>query len=734
MKIDRRSFLGLVLGGAAGTALTPLPLKLTDDLSIWTQSFRYLPNEVPVPPDGAVSCQTSVCTLCPGGCGISVRKIEGRAVKIEGRSEYPVNNGGICTLGLAGLQLLYGPWRVKTPFKKKDGRFEKITWDQALTEIGQRLNELRHNGQSRMVAGFAGSGNNTTGRLLQRFLTVFGSPNFVTSPTVEDSLSLAAGRMLGTQATPGFDLENSTYILSFAAGLLDGWGAPVRMFRANSSWKDNGAILVQVEARLSNTAAKADRWIPINPGTEAVLALGLAHIIVREGLYAAGLETDSQAFGDFQQLLNDRYTPGQVAKQTGVDEPKIEKLARDFAAASRPVAVCGRGSGRDPVGGLEAMAVLALNKLTGGINRSGGLQLAAVPDYIKWPAPELDEVAAKELAGPRLDGAGTVEYVDARSMPHRLAQVVNSNAQSPVQALFVSDANPVFTMHDAETVKKAFEKIPLVVSLSAYMDETAALADYVLPAHTYLERHEDVLTTAGLRKPLIGLVRPVVKPVFDTMHPGDVIIALAKHMGGVMAEAFVWKNYDDCLEQTLAESWQALSSQGYLQESPLNAVMKEVTPAVRIDFSALVSAAGKKEVDIRRDGTWPLTLIPYDAMQISGGHIGTPPFVLKTVSDTILKKKDVFIEVNPVTARRHNLSEGGSAMLETPAGKARVRVHVTEGIVPDVIAMPRGLGHSAYDDYLAGKGVNINTLVAPVADPVSGLDVAWGVKAKLTKV
>jgi anaerobic selenocysteine-containing dehydrogenase len=289
MKIDRRSFLSLAAGVAAGTALTPLPLKLTDDLSIWTQSFRYLPNEVPVPPDGAVSIETSVCTLCPGGCGISVRKIENRAVKIEGRQGYPVNDGGLCALGLAGLQLLYGPWRVQTPLKKKDGGFKKISWEQALKEIGDRLNEMRNNGKPHTVAGIATTGHNTTGKLLGRFLTVFGSPHFFTVPAVEDSLALAAGSMMGASGVPAFDFENSTYILSFGSGLLDGWGAPVRMFRAHSRWQEDGATLVQVEARLSNTAAKAHAWVPVNPGTEAALALGLAHIIVRDGLHAPGL-------------------------------------------------------------------------------------------------------------------------------------------------------------------------------------------------------------------------------------------------------------------------------------------------------------------------------------------------------------------------------------------------------------------------------------------------------------
>jgi len=695
MKIDRRSFLSLVIGGAAGTALTPLPLKLTDDLSIWTQRFRYMPNEVPVPLDGAVSHETSVCALCPGGCGISVRKIDNRAVKIEGRKDCPVNEGGICTLGLAGLQLLYGPWRVKTPLKKNNGQFEQIGWDQALSEISDRLNELKNSGNPQAVAGIARTGNNTTGQLLKRLLTVLGSPNFFTPSSSQDC----------------------TYILSFGSGLLEGWGSPVRMFQTHSRWKDNGTTLVQVEARLSNTAAKADTWVPIKPGTEGALAMGLAHIILRDGLHAAGIEGNSTSFDEFRRMLKKNYPPNAVAHQTGVDEPTLEKLARNFAGSSRPLAVCGRGAGQDPNGDFEAMAVMALNALVGAVNRSGGICLAALPDYINWPTPESSAAENKEPA----------------VSPHQLIQLINGNPQSPVQALFVSDVNPLFTLHDTKAVQDAFDKIPLIVALSAYMDETAARADYVLPVHTYLERYEDIPVTAGLKKPLVGLTRPVVNPVFDTRHPGDVIIHLAKSLDGAMKAAFPWENHEACLKQTLAENWEILSSQGYLSKS--TSEIEALTRAGKIDFSALIASAGNQEqTPAGQEETWPLTLIPYDSTRISGGHIGTPPFVLKTVSDKILKKAEVFVEINPVTARRHNLANGRPAILETPTGKARVMVNVTEEIVPDVIALPKGLGHFAYDAYLAGKGVNVNALIGPEEDPVSGLDVAWGVKAKLTQV
>ncbi len=136
MKIDRRSFLSLGIGVAAGTALSPLPWKLTDDLSIWTQNWPW----TPVPETGENSYVNSVCTLCPGGCGISVRKVDERGVKNEGMKGHPVNQGGICALGLSGLQLLYGPTRIKTPLirvgKRGEGQWEKISWEQAISETG----------------------------------------------------------------------------------------------------------------------------------------------------------------------------------------------------------------------------------------------------------------------------------------------------------------------------------------------------------------------------------------------------------------------------------------------------------------------------------------------------------------------------------------------------------------------------------------------------------------------
>nr|MBL0731553.1 molybdopterin-dependent oxidoreductase [Desulfobacterales bacterium] len=285
MKIDRRSFLSLIVGGAAGTALSPLPWKMMDDSAIWTQNWPW----TPVPEVGEVTTVNSVCSLCAGGCGISVKKVDNRVVKIEGNSNSPVNNGGICSLGLAGPQLLYGQTRIKTPMKRVgkrgENKWEKISWDEALKAVTEKLDYLRLKGEASTVGAILGREKGTIHGLFEKFLTAYGSANLMHLPSMSDAYNLSTHFMNGVQGLTGFDLENSSFILSLGSGLLDGWGSPVRMFKANSIWKENKTMVVQVEPRLSNTAAKADKWLPIKPGTEAAMALGCANVIINESLF-----------------------------------------------------------------------------------------------------------------------------------------------------------------------------------------------------------------------------------------------------------------------------------------------------------------------------------------------------------------------------------------------------------------------------------------------------------------
>jgi anaerobic selenocysteine-containing dehydrogenase len=736
MKIDRRSFLSFLVGGAAGTALSPLPWKLTDDISIWTQMWPW----VPIPEEGEVSTVASACTLCPGGCGISVRKVDDRVVKIEGLAGHPINNGGLCTLGLAGAQLLYGPQRVKAPMKNVGGRLVEISWEEALADISARLKELRESGQPHRVGCIAGTDRGTVPELLNRFLTVYGSPQFFRVPSIHDTYELTLYLMQGVRASAGFDFANADFVLSFGSGLLDGWGAPVNIFQAHSRWCERGGKLVQIEPRQSRTAAKADRWIPINPGTEGVLALGLAGVIIQESLYDADfVDRQSSGFDAWRILVLDNYDMESTANITGVDPSTIAQLAREFAGARKPLAVCGRGKGQRPGSLKEVMAVHALNALVGGIGRQGGVSAVPEPDYIDWPEPEMDAVAAAGMQQERVDQAGSSQYPHARYLLNRLPEAVNSSAESPLQVLFVSDANPCYSLPNSKAFVDAFKKIPMVVSFSSYLGETAELADFILPSPSYLEQYEDRPIAAGYPLPIINLTRPVIEPLFNTRSVGDVVIELARSLGGTVAAAFPWEDYPSCLKETLGDKWTVLTEKGYWTDEKYGSGRQPTifeTKSSRFEFTNVEIDAMTRFAPVEPEGdkaAYPLVLVPCDTMRLWNGYIGDPPFVIKIVPDTVLKNNDALVEVNPATARQLNLQDGQIAKLATPRGTARVRVHLFEGIMPGLVGLPTGLGHTAYGKFLAGKGANVNALIGSIEDTATGYDAVWGIRAQLDK-
>lgn len=734
MKIDRRCFLSLGIGGAAGLALSPIPWKLADDSAIWSQMWPW----TPVPADGEATYVKSACALCPGGCGISVRKIDNRAVKIEGMEGHPVNEGGICLLGLSGLQLLYGPTRVKTPLKRAgergEGKWVKITWEEAISEVAKKLGDLRENGESSSVACISGADRGSVAALFKRFLSAYGSPNFMRMPSVMDSYELALSLSFGLAAQQGFDFEKADFILSFGSGIIEGWGSPVRMIRAKSAWREAGVKIVQIEPRLSNTAAKSDKWIPVNPGTEYALALGLAGVIIAKSLYRSDFVNGNASFDKFAGLVTSAYTPDAVEKITGVKKDVIEALAEDFAKAAKPVAICGRGQGKTQSSLGELMAVQALNALVGNINKEGGIFAFPEPGYLAWPDYVPDDIAAAGMKKERADGAGSGNFAYAKNLTGLFAEKIKSG-KAAVNLLFVLESNPLYSLPDTNTVKEALKKIPFIVSFSSFMDETAANSDIILPNHVYLERYEDIYTAAGLSKPVVGFSKPVVSPQFNTKHAGDAILLIAKEIGSPVADSFPWDSYDACLKDILGDKWDKLNKEGFLTDIA-SSIPGLKTSSGKFEFAggfidlAAVFAPVKAEGDPK---SYPLLLIPYDSMRIASGYIGDPPFAVKTVEDTVLKGKDAFVEVNPATAKAGGFSEGSYAVLKTPKGSARVKVHLFDGIMPGLVAMPRGLGHTAYDNYLAGKGTNVNELIGTAEDPASGLDAAWGIRANLIK-
>ena len=821
IELNRRNFIKLLVGGAVGMNLTPLPWKLTDDLAIWTQNWPW----VPVPPVGEFLHEKSVCTLCPGGCGIQVRKVDTRAVKIEGRTDYPVNPGGICPIGAGGLQLLYnenirftGPMKRVGPRGK--GEFVGISWNEALTILADRISGLRKKGIPEALAAIDGNPfRSTMSLMVKRLLDAIGSPNYVRIPTVEDSYTMANMLMQGNDGPISYDLENADYVLSFGAGLLEGWGAPGRVLNAWGFWREDllkrKARVVQVESRASNTASKADQWVAARPGTEAALALGLAHVMVKESLYdpefinnySFGFDDWPSANGKkhmgFKTMVLKKYSPSQVAEITGVSSQEIVSLAKDFAKAKAPIALLGKGKGSLNGSLYEFMAVHSLNALVGNINNPGGVLIHDPLPLTKLPEVEPDDVAHAGLKRPRLDQAGSEKYPFSDTLINNLSDAIKGSSKAPLDMLLFFSSNPVFTIPDGGSFKSALQQVPFIVSFSPYRDETAYMADLILPDHHYLEKMDDVVWPAGLQYPLYGLTRPVVEPVYNTRNSGDVIIQLAKGIGKSVESAFPWKRYEDVLKarvkglydsgtglvrynndvpawkrmrdggkvspdyKSFDDMWKKIKSGGLwyrpvhtyknwdrifrtpsgnfeffssqieltvsklAKESSEEAVLKNMELAVRGDEVFMPHYEPLKSESYKQD--YPLRMVPYEMINLSSGWLPSPPYLNKTLFDHQLLKNESFAEINPKTAAEYNLKQGDRVTIESPKGKVHVRVSLFEGAMPGIVYLPLGLGHTAYDDFLRGKGVNPNHIIFPGKDPLSGHPVWWNTPVRLKK-
>jgi anaerobic selenocysteine-containing dehydrogenase len=808
LSVNRRNFIKFVIGGAVGTGLSPLPWKLIDDTAIFTQNLPW----VPVPEKGKFTKVRSHCTLCPGACGIEVRKVGDRAVKIEGRTDHPVNQGGICPLGMGGLQLLYNEnIRCKSPLKRVGargtGEFEPVSWDEALRTLTHHILELRSNGKSGSIAAIDGyNSGSTVSLLIKRFMKAIGSNNYMRLPSTEEDMAAVSKIMYGTDTPVAYDLENSDFILSFGCGLLEGWGAPGRTLNAWGLWRSaekmGNVTIYQVESRASNTASKADKWLAVRPGTETALALGIANVIIRENLYnktfvencTSGFfsnETEGSKQRGFRDIIVEDYNPDRVSEITGIGSDVIISAARRFAGAKAPLAICGKGKGILNGNINEFMAIHALNALTGNINRPGGVLIGARLPLSNLPEPEIDEIASESLKDPGLARANGVlkEY---SSHTGALAESILKGNGQEVDTLLVFSSNPAFTLPDGGDFYQSLSKIPFSVSFSPYLDETAMMADLILPDHTYLEKIDDV-ECPSLQYSFYGMTQPVVAPLYDTRNTGDVIIELAGMIGGTTANSFPFKNLEETIKsraqglfdcgggtgkynpsetpwkiiasgariapdfKDFKKMWKHLRNGGYWY-NPLSHIKNDGelfnTPASKFEFvssrlKSLIEVSSEKfksdrsEEPIymphfsgveRSDEEYPLIMAPYELINLSSGWVPNPPYLNKTLFDSQLKGDDSFVEINPETAMIYKLKEGDKIQVTSVKGSASARVHLFNGAMPGVVFMPMGFGHMAYDNFSFGKGCNPNTLIGAKTDPLSGQTEWWHTPVKISKV
>ena len=775
MKISRREFVGSGLAAAAAASCAGCrPVFMTQLLG------RAAPPDQPM---GPIRWVNSACLQCPAGCGIRMKTIAGNAIKIEGNPLHPVNKGRLCPKGQAGLQVLYDPDRIQGPLrragKRGEGQWKSISWEEAIAEVAKRLTAIRQDPSKgpHTVAIMGGRYRGHMQNLFRRFAASYGTPNEVDSGSIGSANSELAHYL--TQGVPdylAYDWQNADYVISFGASLLEAFRPTVYVQRmvAHMRRGDPGrrGKIVTVDPRYSVTAAKSDEWVPIRPGTDAALALGMAAVIVREGLHDQRfLEEHTAGFEEWKQTVLDAVSLDFVSEQTGVRADVIEHLAREFAG-KRPssFAVAGRGAGMHTNGLYNLMAIHCLNALVGNIDSPGGVIVQEHPPFSPWPAVEPDDIARRGLSAPRLDGAGTRRFPLVESVYSAFVEAVFAEGPYPVNALLVYYTNPFFSAPSPQKFREAFSnrEIPFLVSFSPFMDDTTAMADLVLPDHTYLERLQLDVPIAGAGIPVLALRQPVVEPLYDTRNTGDVLIQVAKAMGGPVSAAFPWAGYEEAMRSTLGgvaqaaslseeELWGKLLDEGVWSGGPYeygNPARTYRTPSGKFEFVsslmrgklAAVAAAEGIGMDELAAGLgieargekvfmphyespapagggedFPLYLNVYKTMMHAEGRGANQPWLQESYGVQLNEFWGPWAEINPETAREYGVRDGEMIWLESTTGKIAVKARVLDGATPGVVNMPLEYGHVAGGRWADHLGVNPNEIAVVLNDRLSGV-------------
>jgi len=518
MKLTRREFIraSAAIAGAlaAGCATTQEEIPITSAMAL-----RRAKAAGPAKGEWVAS----TCQGCTQWCAIEIFVQNGRATRVRGNPLSKSNHGYVCPRGHMIPQQVYDPDRIKVPMKRTnpakgrgvDPKFVPITWDEALDTVAEKMIALRAANETHKFVYMRGRYSPTSTDLLYGTLPkVFGTPNYFSHSAI-----CAEAEKMGPGLTQGFfgyrdyDLDKTNCLVAWGCDPLASNRMVPNVIRRFGEILKRGTVIA-VDPRLSNVAAKAQEWLPLNPGTDGALAGALAHVILTEGmwsrefvgdfkegknLFVAGKAVDEAAFAEkethgvvkwWNLELKDR-TPAWAEKETAIPAAQIVRVARAMGKAAPKVAVwMGPGAAMHPRGTYSAMAVHALNGLLGSIDVEGGVWQSSSVSLAKFPGADkyVDEQAKAASKGKKLDGRG------AKDMPAMMGakpgsgvvtnNVANGMLKDPgaVKVFMSSWSNFNFSCTGADRWDKAMAKVPFFVHMVTNPSEMTQFADIVLPS------------------------------------------------------------------------------------------------------------------------------------------------------------------------------------------------------------------------------------------------------------
>lgn len=684
--MDRREFIKL-------TAITGTSATLASCGNPEHQLIRFVPDEDLVP--GVAEWKPSICPACAAGCAVNVRVMEadvettrngqqgvvkmGVAKKLEGLAKDPVGQGGLCARGQASIQITYHPDRLTQPMKRSGARgsadFKPIAWEEAIAELVSRLNALAAAGDQKSLAYITRRRSGRRVGVAAELLSKFGAPPPIVFDVFGDGVLRQANQLsFGRAQLPTIDLARSRFVISFGADFLGTWNSPVAQSRAYGDMRTGrpgvrGAF-VQVEPRMTLTGANADQWIPAKPGTEGVVALGLAHLIIANKLRPVSAGRAAAAIDGWSSGLPD-YSPARVEQIAGVPAKRLERLAHDLTAVSPSVAIVG-----GPVLGqtnalFHALAVNALNELLGSVGQPGGIFFTpGIAPMGSSGAPSLQSLASAKV-------------------------------------VLIDEANPVYGVPRALKVRETLDKAAFIASFGSFVDDTSVFADLILPDHSFLESWVDATPESGAMDAVSTVAAPVMKPLYQTRATVDVLIEVAGKLTPPIP--LPWKTAEEAAKgQTAAAGApSAATARG----------IKYTEPQFDGDPSQ-----------------YPMHFLPYLSQQFGDGSTAHLPWLQELPDPLTSAMWSSWVEINPQTAERMQIADGDVIEITSAHGTLRAPAVMFPGIAPDMIAMPVGQGHDPFTRFATRRGANPIAILAPATDAATGELAWAATRVKIARV
>jgi len=518
--VKRREFLKVLGAASAVTTTIGCSQEKVEKL------IPYLVSPDQTVP-GVSTYYSTTCRECATACGVVAEVRDGRAIKLEGNPDHPVNRGALCARGQAALQGLYNPDRYRQPLVREGGKLVPTTWDKGLALLSQKIGEVKAKGSGQNVVFLSEHDSGSFGPFLDQWLGAFGFGAHLQYDSSADLALRAANAAAYGTAMPGVDMSAASLVISLGADFLDGREAsvPMQLAFADARAKlQHAPRFIYVGPRRSLTGLNADEWIACKPGSEEAIAKALLG-----ALGGAGGASIKEA-----------------ADASGVTEATLQRLADELKAARPSLVLSGVST---PNAGVVATLAAEINKAAGNVGVT-----------VKPSEP---------LAG--FDGV-----VGAA----RIAEIAKQADAGSVPLLFVRGVNPAYDTPKAVKFAEAMAKIPFKVSFSSYPDETSELCDLVLPSDHSLESWGDAQAKPGV----ISLQQPVMERIFDTKATADVLLKVAQGDPTVAAR-FPWKSYRDYLIANFSGGTSAFT-QALTNAMANGSIAQRTSPTAKVSLSA----------------------------------------------------------------------------------------------------------------------------------------------------